>query len=66
MHAIRPIAGSSPESQAAQHWIAEAMDAAVEDEQLKDAGVDISLLIILVSFNRLLAWNSAPRPREGS
>eukprot|EP00959_Pyramimonas_sp_CCMP1952_P095322 1993386-Pyramimonas_sp.AAC.1 len=38
MHAIRAIAGSSPESQAAQHWIAEAMDPAVEDKQLKDAG----------------------------
>eukprot|EP00959_Pyramimonas_sp_CCMP1952_P472193 9499643-Pyramimonas_sp.AAC.1 len=28
--------------------------------------VDISLLIIFISFNRLLAWNLAPRPREDS
>eukprot|EP00959_Pyramimonas_sp_CCMP1952_P188059 3932334-Pyramimonas_sp.AAC.1 len=38
MHAVRAIAGSSPESQAAHHWIAEAMGPAVDDEQLKDAG----------------------------
>eukprot|EP00959_Pyramimonas_sp_CCMP1952_P073210 1530478-Pyramimonas_sp.AAC.1 len=38
MHAARAIAGSSPESQAAQYWITEAMNPAVDDEQLKDAG----------------------------
>eukprot|EP00959_Pyramimonas_sp_CCMP1952_P145339 3042905-Pyramimonas_sp.AAC.1 len=37
MHAIRAIAGSSPESQAAQRWITEAMNRAVDDEQLKGA-----------------------------
>eukprot|EP00959_Pyramimonas_sp_CCMP1952_P120181 2512777-Pyramimonas_sp.AAC.1 len=38
MHAIRAIAGSSPEIQLAQRWITEAMNPAVDDEQLKDPG----------------------------
>eukprot|EP00959_Pyramimonas_sp_CCMP1952_P149030 3118214-Pyramimonas_sp.AAC.1 len=38
MHAVRAIAGSSPEIQAAQRWIMEAMDPAVEDEQLRNPG----------------------------
>eukprot|EP00959_Pyramimonas_sp_CCMP1952_P244980 5119971-Pyramimonas_sp.AAC.1 len=35
MHAARAIAGSSPEIQAAPRWITEAMDPAVDEEQLK-------------------------------
>eukprot|EP00959_Pyramimonas_sp_CCMP1952_P025285 530540-Pyramimonas_sp.AAC.1 len=38
MHAIRAIAGSSPEIQAAQRWITEAMNPAVDEEQFKEAG----------------------------
>eukprot|EP00959_Pyramimonas_sp_CCMP1952_P182165 3808866-Pyramimonas_sp.AAC.1 len=37
MHAVRAIAGSSPEIQLAQHWIMEAMNPAVGDQQLRNA-----------------------------
>eukprot|EP00959_Pyramimonas_sp_CCMP1952_P285704 5973758-Pyramimonas_sp.AAC.1 len=58
MHAARAIAGSLPESQAAQHWITEAMNPAVEDEQLKDAGrfqrLDLMIATNLIDkFNKM-------------
>eukprot|EP00959_Pyramimonas_sp_CCMP1952_P423639 8874083-Pyramimonas_sp.AAC.1 len=63
MHAARAIAGSSPESQAAHRWIAEAMGPAVDDEQLRDAGrfqrLDLMVatnLIEKIKQNASLNW----------
>eukprot|EP00959_Pyramimonas_sp_CCMP1952_P252988 5285133-Pyramimonas_sp.AAC.1 len=58
MHAVRAIAGSSPEIQAAQRWVMEAMDPAVENEQLRNPGrfkrLDINIATILIErFNKM-------------
>eukprot|EP00959_Pyramimonas_sp_CCMP1952_P087086 1822105-Pyramimonas_sp.AAC.1 len=38
MHAVRAIAGSSPEIQLAQRWIVEAMGPAGDGQQLRNPG----------------------------
>eukprot|EP00959_Pyramimonas_sp_CCMP1952_P237745 4967929-Pyramimonas_sp.AAC.1 len=43
MHAVRAIAGSSPEIQLAQRWIMEAIGPAVDDQQLREIGVGSSV-----------------------
>eukprot|EP00959_Pyramimonas_sp_CCMP1952_P205285 4293014-Pyramimonas_sp.AAC.1 len=63
MHAARAIAGSSPESQAAQHWITEAMNPAVDDEQLKDAG-RFQRLDLMVATNLMEKINKMRRNRS--
>eukprot|EP00959_Pyramimonas_sp_CCMP1952_P281530 5884623-Pyramimonas_sp.AAC.1 len=65
MHAIRAIAGSSPESQAAQNWITETMNPAVDDEQLKEAGrfqrLDLMVATKLIEkFNKMRGNRSRP------
>eukprot|EP00959_Pyramimonas_sp_CCMP1952_P310028 6488042-Pyramimonas_sp.AAC.1 len=62
MHAIRAIAGSSPESQVAQHWIAEAMGPAVEDEQLKEAG-QFQRLDLMIATNLIEKFNKMRKSR---
>eukprot|EP00959_Pyramimonas_sp_CCMP1952_P332816 6969311-Pyramimonas_sp.AAC.1 len=62
MHAVRAIAGSSPESQAARHWIAEAMNPAVEDEHLKDAG-RFQRLDLMIATNLIEKFNKMRQNR---
>eukprot|EP00959_Pyramimonas_sp_CCMP1952_P004688 98226-Pyramimonas_sp.AAC.1 len=65
MHAVRAIAGSSPEIQAAQRWITEAMDPVVDDEQLKYPGrfqrLDIMIATDLIEkFTQMRRNRSLP------
>eukprot|EP00959_Pyramimonas_sp_CCMP1952_P091425 1914177-Pyramimonas_sp.AAC.1 len=62
MHAVRAIAGSSPEIQAAQRWITEAMGPAVDDEQLKNPG-RFQRLDIMVATNLIEKFTKMRRNR---
>eukprot|EP00959_Pyramimonas_sp_CCMP1952_P115878 2422504-Pyramimonas_sp.AAC.1 len=58
MHAVRAVAGSSPEIREALLWIMEAMDPSVTNEQLRHPGrfqrLDIMIVINLIEkFNKM-------------
>eukprot|EP00959_Pyramimonas_sp_CCMP1952_P229019 4788835-Pyramimonas_sp.AAC.1 len=62
MHAVRAIAGPSPEIQAAQRWITEAMGPAVDDEQLRNPGC-FQRLDIMIAANLIEQFTTMRRNR---
>eukprot|EP00959_Pyramimonas_sp_CCMP1952_P323058 6759876-Pyramimonas_sp.AAC.1 len=62
MHAVRAISGSSPEIQAAERWITEAMGPAVDDEQLKNTGRP-QRLDIMIATNLIEKFTNMRRNR---
>eukprot|EP00959_Pyramimonas_sp_CCMP1952_P161571 3378771-Pyramimonas_sp.AAC.1 len=62
MHAVRAIAGSPPEIQSAQRWIMEAMDPAVDSEQLRNPG-RFQRLDIMIATNLIEKFNKMRRNR---
>eukprot|EP00959_Pyramimonas_sp_CCMP1952_P239183 4998470-Pyramimonas_sp.AAC.1 len=62
IHAFRAIAGSSPEIQSAQRWILEAMDPAVDNEQLRNPG-RFQRLDIMTATNLIDKFNKMRRNR---
>eukprot|EP00959_Pyramimonas_sp_CCMP1952_P254400 5313873-Pyramimonas_sp.AAC.1 len=62
MHAIRAIAGSSPEIQAARRWIMEALGPAVADEQLRNPG-RFERLDIMIATNLIEKFTKMRRNR---
>eukprot|EP00959_Pyramimonas_sp_CCMP1952_P141647 2964656-Pyramimonas_sp.AAC.1 len=62
MHAVRAIAGSSPEIQSAQHWIMEAMNPAGDTEQLRNPG-RFQRLDIMIATNLIEKFTKMRRNR---
>eukprot|EP00959_Pyramimonas_sp_CCMP1952_P392570 8225857-Pyramimonas_sp.AAC.1 len=62
MHAVRAIAGASPVIREAQRWIMEAMDPAVDNEQLRYPG-RFQRLDIMVATNLIEEFNEMRRSR---
>eukprot|EP00959_Pyramimonas_sp_CCMP1952_P245803 5137252-Pyramimonas_sp.AAC.1 len=63
MHAVRAIAGSSPEIQLAQRWIMEAMGLAVDNEQLRNPG-RFQRLDIMLATNLIEKFSKMRRNRS--
>eukprot|EP00959_Pyramimonas_sp_CCMP1952_P411777 8629075-Pyramimonas_sp.AAC.1 len=63
MHAVRAAAGSSPETQEAQLWIAEAMDRSAAKEQLRHPG-RFRRLDIMIATNLIAKFIKMRRNRN--